>query len=518
MRAVLSLCLTLFIKIALCSHYEDDYNVDSAKQLKSPKFWIADGQRTLYERLRTYKNENVAKNIIFFLGDGMGVATVTASRIFEAQIRGKVGERNELSFERFPHLALSKTYCTDQQVADSACSATAYLTGVKANYNTIGVTANVTLNDCAAARDPINQLSSIARWAAESGKATGIVTTTRVTHASPAGTYAYTSNRDFESDADVKKKNLDPAKCEDIASQLVGYGSMNVILGGGSSKFLPTCAKDGMGNSGERLDGRNLIAEWAMRKYGNAKVVYNRTDLLNTNTQYTDNLLGLFSKSHLDYHLDNNKNEPSLEEMTETAINILRRNKNGFFLFVEGGKIDLAHHLTMAAKALDETVEFHKAIKKAETLLYSDDTLIIVTADHSHTMTISGDSKIDNGILAPATQNSDVDKQPYTSLSYANGPVASDFTEVKGNKVQRVDITKLKNFGKANFQYPHCVPLSEESHSGTDVAIYAKGPWSHLFSGVMEQSAIPILMAYAACIGPGIHACSSSASSYASYE
>lgn len=175
-------------------------------------------ERTLDREIITKK----AKNVIIFLGDGMSIPTLSAARIYQAQTYGsKTGEENQLSFELFPYVGLSKTYCVDSQVADSACSSTAYLGGVKANKGTIGVTAAVRQKDCAAALNRTNHVYSIGKWAQDAGKATGVVTTTRVTHASPAGLYAHTSFRDWESDADVLAERQDPNKCPDIASQLI---------------------------------------------------------------------------------------------------------------------------------------------------------------------------------------------------------------------------------------------------------------------------------------------------------
>ena len=146
-------------------------------------FWINKAQHVVKTNLEleAVLNENKAKNIIFFLGDGMGLQTTAATRAYIDS------EEHELTFEKFPHFGLSKTYCVDSQVADSGCSATAYLTGVKNNYRTIGLNAKVNRRDCVAGLDEKNHLESIARWAQKAGKATGFVTNTRVTHASPAG-------------------------------------------------------------------------------------------------------------------------------------------------------------------------------------------------------------------------------------------------------------------------------------------------------------------------------------------
>lgn len=115
-----------------------------------------------------------------------------------------------------------QTYCTDKQVSDSAATATAYMCGVKGNFQTIGVSAKVEVADCESAKIEANQVSSIVQWAQEAGKATGVVTTTRVTHASPSGSYAHVPFRGMESDDDVLYHKLDPKSCNfDIARQLV---------------------------------------------------------------------------------------------------------------------------------------------------------------------------------------------------------------------------------------------------------------------------------------------------------
>lgn len=345
----------------------------------------------------------------------MSIPTVAAARVYYGQLHGYRGEESQLSFEKFSHVGLSKTYCADGQVADSACSATAYLCGVKGNYNTSGVSARVKLNDCAASRDSANQVESIIAWAQRAGKATGIVTTTRITHASPAATYAHTSNRDFECDKDVTEilRYADSSECEDIASQMVRRSpgnKLNVIFGGGRTKFIPSSEFDFDGNVGERCDGVNLIGEWKLNK-DNAKVIFDREGLENLDMENTEHVLGLFAPDHLSYNLDaDRRKEPSLLEMTQRAIELLQKKENGFVLFVEGGKIDLAHHEAQAHKALDETVEFSKAIERALEITDPNDTLIVVTSDHAHTMSFNGYSNRGRNILGLADELSEIGK------------------------------------------------------------------------------------------------------------
>ncbi|XP_050548246.1 alkaline phosphatase, tissue-nonspecific isozyme-like, partial [Daktulosphaira vitifoliae] len=203
-----------------------------------------------------------------------------------------------------------------------------------------------------------------------------------------------------------------------------------------------------------------------------------------------------FEKEHFNFRLQAKQTQPTLAEMTKVAIQVLSKNKNGFFLFVEGGLIDWAHHATKARLALDETVEFSKAVQQAVDLTKEKDTLIIVTSDHAHTVSMAGYPDRGNDILGFADTSS-IDKRPYTTISYANGPKYNVDTSDCSRK--NLSETELSD---PNFQYPHLVPLKDETHSGEDVMVFAKGPWAHLFSGNYEQNVIPITMGFAAGIGP----------------
>lgn len=229
---------------------------------------------------------------------------------------------------------------------------------------TIGVTANVKLNDCAASLLPQNRLSSLLAWAQNKGKRTGVVTNTRITHASPTGAYAHIAHRNWESDADIPEHIYQEAsQCSDIASQLIQGETgrnLNVILGGGRKKFLPANVTDSEGVRGERKDGVNLIDLWLDSHRSSASVyAAERNDLLQAiGDNGPEYILGLFAGDHLEYNLDaNREKEPSVAEMTVAAIKLLQQGSDGFVLFVEGGRIDHAHHENKARKALDETIE-----------------------------------------------------------------------------------------------------------------------------------------------------------------
>lgn len=370
------------------------------------RFWYNKAQSILADKLTIHKklNENRAKNIILFLGDGMSVHTIAATRAF-------MGDSNkQVFFEKFPYVGLSKTYAVDERTPDSASTATAYLSGVKANYGTIGVNAQVKRGDCLAATDSSTHTESIAQWAQEAGKWAGVVTTARVTHASPAGTYAHVADRAWEHDGKITSDGCSAELNTDIARQLVEWPvgrDLRVVLGGGRAYFRDKSMKDEEGFAGKRKDERDLIKDWQQDKAeqgAEAKYVWSRSGLKDVDLTKTDYLLGLFDVSHCPYHADRTRLnseyvEPSLSEMTEAAIKVLSRNEQGYFLFVEGGRIDMAHHNTKARKALEETEEFARAVELARDLTSDEDTLIVVTSDHSHTMTINGYPVGDDGSL-----------------------------------------------------------------------------------------------------------------------
>ncbi|XP_067647681.1 membrane-bound alkaline phosphatase-like [Eurosta solidaginis] len=458
------------------------------------KYWLQKGKEFIRKQANGSFNKRIAKNIILFLGDGMGLTTFTAAR----NLLG--GEESQLSFEKFPYTGFSKTYSVDAMVPDSACTSTAYLCGVKGNRGTIGVNGQVDRFNCEDMRNTSNHVHSIAKWALNAGKSAGLVTTTRVTHASPAGVYAHVAERHWENDVMLAADCGVDSQLPDIALQLIRGNvgkQLKVILGGGKREFVDWRFY----KKGRREDRRDLIQEFLQQSMLNT-YVETREQLMNLNLNAYERLLGLFHKSHLEYNMLASESQPTLKEMTVRAIEMLQKHNNkGFFLFVEGGRIDTAHHQNMAEHALDETVEFHKAVEAARNLTSDEDTLIVVTADHSHTFTIAGYQDRGTNIfdVAPAMAT---DGQPYLALSYANGPGFEHYYNIKKHK--RHDTESVHALYDT---YPATVPLESATHSGEDVAVFASGPWAHLFTGVYEQNTIPHLMAYAACVGDGLKAC-----------
>ena len=434
--------------------------------------------------------QSYAKNVIFFLGDGMGISTVTAARIYAGQTAGATGEEYSLAFEEFPHLALIKTYNTDAQVPDSAGTITALTTGEKTRIGVLGINGTVARDDCAAALQ--NTLPTLAELAEQAGMGTGVVSTARITHATPAGAYAHTPNRNWESSA-TTPDDAQALGCQDIASQLVAmpFGDgIDVILGGGRREFMPTEMSDPEypNKQGARDDGRNLIDEW-LAADSNRRYAWNGDTIaqwLAAPEPLSGQLMGLFEPSHMQYEADRARDpgkEPSLRDMTALAVKQLSAKKEGYFLLVEAGRIDHAHHFSNAFRALGDTVALSEAVQWVVDNVNLSDTLIIVTADHSHTMTISGYPRRGNPILGtvemePGKPMLDATGKPYTTLSYANGP---------GYRKQRPDLSDVDTQAR-NFQQLGTVPMQAETHAGEDVAAFATGANATAVRGVMEQN------------------------------
>ena len=422
--------------------------------------------------------------VILFMGDGMGVSTVTAARIFAGQLAGGSGEEHSLSFEGFPHVALIKTYNVDAQVPDSAGTMTAIVTGRKTRAGVLSVSAEVERGDCGAGL--AQPLTTLLEQAEEAGFATGIVSTTTITHATPAATYAHAADRNWEDDSRLSEAAT-AAGCRDIARQLVEFDrgdGIEVALGGGRGHFLPAGEPDPEypEQTGFRKDGRNLVAEWLA---GDGRAyVWNLDQLLAADVASARQVLGLFQPSHMQFEADRAQDaEPSLADMTEFALQRLMGQGPGYLLMVEGGRIDHAHHFGNAYRALHDTLALDAAVARAAAMTDSANTLILVTADHSHTLTISGYPRRGNPILgkvevAPGRIMPDERGRPYTTLGYANGP---------GWQATLPDLADVDTQA-ADYRQIAAVPLGIETHGGEDVAAYAQGPGAAGVAGVMEQN------------------------------
>ena len=492
--------------------------------------WFSDAQTKLASAQdaasKVVTESGKAKNVILFVGDGMGISTITAARILAGQLQGEMGEDHQLSFETMPYSGFVKTYNVDAQTPDSAGTMTAMASGVKTDVGVIGIDEAVERGNCASGKG--HELVTSLELAEIAGKSTGIVSTARITHATPAATYAKSADRNWEDISDMPAS--ESANCEDIASQLVNFeknlearfsgvdvDGIEVVMGGGRRHFLP---KDAAFNSadavsaveGDRTDARNLVTEW-QTTYPTGTYVMDQTGFDAISDDATK-VFGLFNESHMQYEADRANDvagEPSLSQMTEKAINVLDNNDKGFFLTVESGRIDHAHHAGNAYNALNDTIELANAVKVAMENTNPEETLIVVTADHSHVFTIAGYPKRGNPILGKVvgvgqTEPSlAADDMPYTTVGYTNGGGFRDlgnetdadegynFAPVTG----RVDLSNVDTT-TPGFHQEALVPLSSETHAGEDVGVYAMGPGAHLVTGTNEQSFLFHVMDFAA--------------------
>ena len=271
-------------------------------------------------------------NVILFIGDGMGYGQIAAAGLYA------YGASGTLSFETFPHQAQVTTFSADSSITDSAAAATAMATGHKVGNGVISV----------ARPGDGHELQTVLEQAAAAGKATGLVTTTYISHATPAAFAAHEPSR---------------GNYGQIAQDYLRQTRPNVLFG--SSLYLPESDAVAAGYS----------------------VVKDAAQLQALDTDSADFVSGQFAAGHMTYESDRGPaaTEPHLSEMTAVALSILDNNPQGFFLMVEGGRIDHAAHAHDLETTIGETLEFSRAVRTA--VDWADrsmqlDTLILVTADH----------------------------------------------------------------------------------------------------------------------------------------
>ena len=506
---------------------------DSQPYSDSGNPWFTAGEMALKNKADAFQairpEKGAAKNVILFVGDGMGISTITAARILDGQNKGLPGEENQLSFGRLPFSGLSKTYNVDQQTPDSAGTMTAMMSGIKTDAGIIGIDESVVRGDCWSSKG--HEIVTALELAEIAGLSTGVVTTARLTHATPAATYAHAPERDWEDISDLPEQAVQYG-CEDIASQFVAFrerlsnksgvavNGIEVAMGGGRRHFLP---KDTAFNSadadskveGDRTDGRDLVSEWK-QAYPQGQYVMGKADFDAIDPAKTQHLFGLFSESHMRYAADRPNDalgEPTLAQMTTKAIQILDNNPQGYFLMVEAGRVDHAHHAGNAYNALSETIELSEAVQAALDATNDKETLIIVTADHSHVFTMAGYPKRGNPILGKVVEVGKdqpellEDGLPYTTLGYMNGRGFQDLGNETDADVSydlpinagRKDLTHVHT-GAPGFHQEALHPRESETHGGEDVGIFAAGPGAHLVTGVNEQNVIFHIMNHAAAL------------------
>jgi len=319
---------------------------------------------------------NVPKNIIVFIGDGMGVSTITAARIFDGQSKGMSGEEHALSFEDFNNVAMIKTYNTNSQVPDSAGTPTAPLSAYNPNIGAVNVmpdpsSEKMVFADCVRKKSP----PTLTEKAKAVNMSVGVISTARITHATPAAMFGHAVDRDWESDADVDPRAAQVG-CKGLAEQLI-QSDVDLALGGGAKEFSEA-----------------QIAAW--KDQGHIYVTNSAEMMASPADQ---RVLGLFTKSHMSFEADREgTEEPSLAEMTSLTIDRLSRNEAGYVMMVEAGRVDHAHHGSNAYRAMRDMQALNDAVKTAKEKA-GDDTLIIVTADHSHVFVMQGYPSRGNPIL-----------------------------------------------------------------------------------------------------------------------
>uniref|UniRef100_H2ZAI9 Alkaline phosphatase n=1 Tax=Ciona savignyi TaxID=51511 RepID=H2ZAI9_CIOSA len=474
---------------------------------RSAHFWELRNQAELDEAITKQSlNMRKAKNVIILVGDGMGITTITSGRILKGQVSGTSGEETKLAMDKFPFSGISKTYSVNKQVSDSASTATAFLTGVKTNDFILGLTGSAQRGICKGSIDENNIVTSVLIEAKNAGKSAGFVTTTRINHATPGATYAHTPERMWYGDADLTEEAKENG-CKDVAQQFIDNSHLfTVALGGGRQYFRPNTTYDEEypNNTNARLDGQDLIKQWKkiqLQQGNRAAYVWNATEFAAINPDNTDSLLGLFQPKDMHYEAHRSGDvagEPSLSEMTAKAISLLKKNEEGYILLVEGGRIDHGHHEGNAYLALHDLVAFDDAIDTAVQMTSDDETMLIVTADHSHVFTIGGYSDRGNPIfgLAPNAIKPTLgdDNKTFTTLLYGNGPGYAF------ESCERENVTGVPT-DVSTYLQQSAVPLSYETHGGEDVIIMSRGPMAHLFEGVHEQTYIAHVIRYATCIG-----------------
>lgn len=397
------------------------------------------------------------RNIILLIGDGMGINQLYATQLVYDYL-------NMTSL--FTVVGVSSTDALDNVVPDSAGAGTALATGFKTLNRMISMIE---------VDDKEISVPTILEIAKKLGMSTGLVTTTRITHATPAVFSAHVPHRDRESE---------------IALQQVTVTEVDVMLGGG-----------------RRFYTREIIAEAIRRNY---TVVFNRTSLLKIDTTSTRKLLGLFADSHIPYVLDRTSEIPSLLEMTIKAIEILEKNSCGFFLMIEGGRIDHAGHANDIASIVAETKEFDDVVGFIVSYAKSrKDTLVVVVADHE-----TGGLAIGLGVEIPTTiktvKNVNASLERIASMIRNN---AKTSTEVKNiiNKFTSISITDeeastiLSNptaptIGKILGKYFSVIWASTD-HTAQPTLVFAHGPGSTMFSGFYHQTYIAKTIARLMLVG-----------------
>ncbi len=442
-----------------------------------------------------------AKNIIFFLGDGMGINTLTAARIYA------VGEDGELAIDKLPEAAFVKTFSNDAQVTDSAASMAAYMTGVKHNNGVISMSGgtrsvapgkdangNSLVGRCQDGQ-PVPTLLELAR---RRGMAVGVVTNTSLTDATPAATYAHVCHRKMENDIAAA---MVPGGAGYNAA--LGARGLDVAFGGGAQFFTP------FDKGGKRADGRDLVAELSGQGW---RVATDSAQLDALEPTLARPAIGLFAPNHMGYDAERDPaRQPGLPRMAAKAIDILSQDPDGFFLVVEGGLIDHALHATLGKRALQETVAFNAALQAALGKMNAIDpglknTLVVATADHDHTLLLNGytartgkTTPTNPGVLGlvrgvDGKPKLDKDGMPFTIIGFGTGE-----HRVAGSRASQGPLTdEIVTRDDYHQEAVVRVRKGAGTHGGTDVYLGATGAGAELFRGTIDNTRVFSLIKAAA--------------------
>ncbi|MDP9789513.1 alkaline phosphatase [Agrobacterium sp. CCNWLW32] len=455
-----------------------------------------------------------AKNVIFLIADGLSVAHRTAARIMsKGMTEGKANGR--LNMDDVPPVAFIGTSATDAVATDSANTMSAYMTGHKTAVNAIGVYADRTP---ASLDDPkVETIAEALRR--QTKKSIGIISTAELQDATPAAVVAHTRKRGDKADINGMLFDVKP----------------DVLLGGGSAYFLPQATA-----GSKRKDDKDYIALFKEAGY---TLATSKAELATAAGTNTGKILGLFHTGNMDTALDREflkkgttakfPDQPGLVEMTKVALGELSKNPDGFFLMVEAANVDKMSHPLDWDRAVVDTIEFDKAVGVArEFAAKNPDTLIVVTGDHTHGVSIIGTVDDDKpgtemrekvGTYAeagfPNYEDKDGDGYPdkvdvsrRLFLNANNGPdhyetfrpkLDGPFTPaVQNEKKEYVANEQYKDVPGAVF-VPGIIPKSSDSgvHAVDDVVLQAEGPGAEGFRGYMEQSDVYKGLAEAFALG-----------------
>lgn len=291
---------------------------------------------------------NSPKYVFYMIGDGMSSAQRQITEYYLEEQDHNSNER--LAIDSMPVSGIITTRSADTLVTDSAAAGTALATGVKTDNGVIGLDVNG------------HKLRTLLEGARDQGKATGLITTTRLTHATPATFIAKNENRNEENE---------------IAEDYVN-SNIDFLAGGGYRHFVT-------GKDSKRKDNKDLVKVFDKEGYRTFIGKSSTSDFLKYQPKSGDHVLALFTKSHLPYALDRVEGQtPSLVELTAKGIDLLSKDKDGFFLMVEGGRIDHAAHANDVAGVIGDTIAFDNTVKQALAFYkkHPNETLIVVVGDH----------------------------------------------------------------------------------------------------------------------------------------